>query len=82
VILEALGIITIHNLTIMPRTDEASGVRGSLRQRLQPASRNSWIPEHARVHAWLPIVTSDVPKARAFPADVAPSMIVKSCRCS
>jgi hypothetical protein len=28
VILQALGMITIHNLTIMLRTDEASGVRG------------------------------------------------------
>src|ERR1700745_1811411 len=35
VILQALGIITIHNLTIMLRTHEASGVRGS------PARRGS-----------------------------------------
>jgi hypothetical protein len=28
VILQALGMITIHNLTIMLRTDEVSGVRG------------------------------------------------------
>ena len=39
VILQALGIITIHNLTIMLRTDEASGVRGLLRRRRSCAAR-------------------------------------------
>ena len=40
-ILQALGIITIHNLTIMLRTDEASGVRGSPRRRRPCAARRA-----------------------------------------